>query len=156
MKAVLSFRMRVPPAEPITWKLGLFLTKNDKGKTSHKFVLQLVGRVLNRTFHVVYSLPFQSVKDFVLYSKQPSSNPNNLYMPHRLFSPHPFSCKWQQRLWFDCLCPATDDNVQTEQNLFCEINKHKRKHMLKNNKRQWKYHQHMLIINDAIRVGPLK
>lgn len=30
MEAVLSFRMWVPPAEPIAWKLGLFLTKNDK------------------------------------------------------------------------------------------------------------------------------
>lgn len=39
----------------------------------------------------------------------------------RLFSPPPFSCSQQQRLWFDCLFPVTDGNDRAEQNPFCKI-----------------------------------
>lgn len=106
VEAVFSILMWVPPAEPITLKLGLFLTINHK---VYKLSLKrLVKACVSATFHK---------GDTRRGLEQILSHTNST----DTFSPRLFSCRQQQRLWFDCLCPVRGGNDRAGQNPFCNM-----------------------------------
>lgn len=120
VEAVFSILMWVPPAEPMTLKLGLFLSINNK-----VYKLSLKRLVSLFKAHENFKCRLRLVCQSGTFHKGDTSRGLEQIFSHtnstNTFSPHLFSYRQQQRLWFDCLCPVRGGSDRAGQNPFCNM-----------------------------------